>query len=129
MLKTNSKKARENIRAYIVDRFDPSNYDIDPAPETWEEIARCIMDTFHEEKIYSMENIRRLRLSEYDVFQEWTQGLPSILDTCYWYNRPAIDDLGSILEETAEEKARFNEESACILLTKLIYRELVRGCE
>ena len=127
MLKTNSKKARENIREYIRECFDPSNYEIDPTPETWEEIARCIMDTFHEEKFYSIENIRRLNLSEYDVFQEWTQGLPSILDTCYWYNRPAVGDLGNILEETEEEKARFDEESACVLLTKLIYRELTRG--
>ena len=55
--------------------------------------------------------------------------MPSILDTCYYYNRSAVYDLGAILEETAEEKARYNEAQAETLLTSLIYRELVRGCK
>lgn len=55
--------------------------------------------------------------------------MPSILDTCYYYNRSAVDDLGAILEETAEEKARYSEAQAETLLTSLIYRELVRGCK
>ena len=36
-------------------------------------------------------------------------GLPSVLDTCYFYNRSAVDDLGAILEETESEKAKRGE--------------------
>ena len=68
-------------------------------------------------------------MNEQERFTDWAQGLPSILDTCYYYNRSAVDDLGAILEETAEEKARYSEQNAEQLLTALIYRELVRGCK
>jgi hypothetical protein len=68
-------------------------------------------------------------MSEGERFADWAAGLPSILDTCYYYNRSAVDDLGAILEETAEEKARYSEAQAETLLTSLIYRELVRGCK
>ena len=128
MLKTNSKKARENIRAYIMDNFDASNY-TDAAPETWEEIAPFIMETFQTEKYYSLEYMRKAGISEMQAFLDWAAGLPSVLDTCYYYNRSAVDDLGLILEETEEEKARYSDSAACELLTRLIYRELQRGCK
>ena len=128
MLKTNSKKARENIRAYIVENFDASNY-TDTPPETWEKIAPFIMETFQAEKYYSLEYMRKAGISEIQAFLDWAAGLPSVLDTCYYYNRSAVDDLGMILEETEEEKARYSDQAACDLLTRLIYRELVRGCK
>ena len=67
-------------------------------------------------------------MTEQQRFEEWAAGLPSILDTCYYYNRSAVDDLGAILEETDSEKARYSEQQAETRLTYLIYRELVRGC-
>lgn len=60
-----------------------------------------------------------------DTFKELSK---IILDTCYYYNRSAVDDLGAILEETDSEKARYSEQQAETRLTYLIYRELVRGC-
>ena len=128
MLKTNSKKARENIRDYIMDNFDASNY-TDTPPETWEEIAPFILETFQTEKYYSLEYMRKAGISEMQAFLDWAAGLPSVLDTCYYYNRSAVDDLGKILEETEEEKSRYSDSAACDLLTRLIYRELVRGCK
>ena len=127
MLKTNSKKARENIRQYIIDHFDPCGYDLEKAPESFPEIAVCILETFAHEKPYSTKYIYRYMLSDEKVFTDWCQGLPSILDTCYYYNRSAVDDLGAILEETAEEKARYTERDAERLLTHLIFRELMKG--
>lgn len=126
MLRTNSKKARENMRQYIMDHFDPCGYDVNQEPETFQEVARIIWDTFQTEKYYSIEQIRERNLSMQQVFLDWCGGLPSILDTCYYYNRSAVDDLGMILEETEEEKARFDENRACTLLTQLIYREITR---
>ena len=123
MLKTNSKKARENIRAYIVDCYNPENYDL-PACNDFPTIARNILQTFRKERpaegTFS-------RMSEGERFTDWASGLPSILDTCYYYNRSAVDDLGMILEETEEEKARFTESQAESLLTSLIYRELMKA--
>ena len=41
MLRTNSKKAAENIRAYIVDKFTPEDYTDNP-PQEWPEIAATV---------------------------------------------------------------------------------------
>lgn len=124
MLKTNSKQARLNIQAYIKNNFDGCSYGVE-TPDTFKELSKIILDTFNSEKPacggYS-------RMTEQQRFEEWAAGLPSILDTCYYYNRSAVDDLGAILEETDSEKARYSEQQAETRLTYLIYRELVRGC-
>lgn len=125
MLKTNSKQARENIRAYIVDNFTPENH-TDTPPTDWHGIAVYILETFRAEK-YSDENERRYyKYNEGAAFLDWCAGLPSLLDTCYYYNRPAVADLGAILEQTETERARYNESDAERLLTILIYNELKR---
>lgn len=126
MLKTNSKKARENIREYIVEHFDASNYTDDP-PKAWPEIAAFILETFQNEKYYSTKYMYRVMLSDERVFIDWCQGLPSVLDTCYYYNRSAVDDLGAILEESESEKAKYTETAAEAMLTRLIFRELMKG--
>lgn len=119
MLRTNTKKAIENIRAYIVNGFDGTNYGIE-TPETFEDVARVIYNTFEDEYLYGY-NRRR---NEQTVFVEWCAGLPSILDTCYYYNRSAVADLGDILEETEEERNRYTEMQAEEMLSRLIYREI-----
>lgn len=124
MLRTNSKKAIENIRAYIINGFDGENYEIE-TPDTFEETARIIYNTFADEYLYEY-NRRR---NEQEVFTEWCQGLPSILDTCYYYNRPAVDDLGDILEETEAERSKYTEDQAAEILTKLIYREIKKAVQ
>ena len=125
MLRTNSKQARQNVQQYIINHFDGCNYDIE-TPATFQETAAVILSIFRNEKpaIGSY-----ARMTEGERFTDWVEGLPSILDTCYYYNRSAVDDLGAILEETAEEKARYSEAQAENLLTSLIYRELLRGCK
>ena len=123
MLKTNTKKARENIRAYIMEHFTPENYTDNP-PQDWPGVAAFILDTFRSEKppigAYS-------RMSEQERFTDWASGLPSVIDCLYYYNRSAVDDLGAILEETDAEKARYSETQAENLLSYLIYRELLKG--
>lgn len=126
MLKTNSKKAAENIRAYIMNGFTPENYADNP-PEDFPEIARFVLATFKSEKYSTPGDFRDYRNNELAAFADWCAGLPSILDTCYYYNRSAVDDLGAILEETDEEKARYTEKQAEKTLTMLIYRALKKG--
>lgn len=125
MLKTNSKKAIENIREYIIDNFDPCGYDIwnitdIPENADFKTIAQFIYNCFVDEKV----RFDNRRMTEKALFFEWCSGLPSILDTCYYYNRSAIDDLSKILEETEKEKKRFTEAQAEERLTYLIYREI-----
>ena len=127
MLKTNSREARENIRNYIMKHFDPTGYPVNQNPATFEEAAKIILTTFEEEKRYSNEYVLYHGLSKQDLFVDWCQGLPSILDTCYYYNRSAVDDLALILEQTPKEKSRFDENESELLLSRLIYRELIKG--
>lgn len=132
MLKTNTKAARANIRAYIRDNYTPDNYSgyTSPEPPTdlaeFAEIARFILDTFRREKLPNA-NARRYYRTEYDAFADWCAGLPSVLDTCYFYSRSAVDDLAALLDETPEERARFSEAEAEEMLTRLIYRELLNA--
>ena len=119
MLRTNSKKAIENIRTYIMENFNGENYEVE-TPETFKETATFIYNTFADEYLYEY-NRRR---NEQEVFMEWCQGLPSVIDTCYFYNRSAVEDLGDILEETEEERNKYTEEEAEKCLTYLIYREI-----
>ena len=123
MLKTNSKQAKENIKKYIMEHFDYSGYEDEehPAPEEYKDICKCIYDTMLLEKFYAKE------VNEYETFKSWCQGLPSLLDTCYYYNRYAVEDLRIILEETEEEASKFSEEQAEERLTYLIYREIVKN--
>ena len=125
MLRTNTKKANENIRAYIMDNFTPENYTDNP-PKDFPEVAAFILGVFRTEQKHIL-NCDYYRAIEFAAFTDWCKGLPAVLDTCYYYNRSAVDDLGRILEETAEEKARFCEPEAERRLTWLIYRELGKG--
>ena len=63
------------------------------------------------------------RISEFDLFNYWVQGLPSAFDASFMLGR-AVDDLGEILEETETEKNRYTQEQAEKLLTVLIFREI-----
>ncbi len=126
MLKTNSKKAKENIQQYIIDHFEPESH-TDEIITGFENVAKFILNTFREEKYNCIEDYRYYKNNEQTAFIDWCQGLPSLLDTCYYYNRSAADDLAIILEETEEEKSRYTEQESERLLTMLIYRELKRG--
>lgn len=134
MLKTNSKKAKENLKKYIMEYSKPSfidylNYEKNSILKIDSFSDRCkyLYNRFKEE--YCNEwNIKQYK-SYQEVFNQWTRGLPVGGLFCYWYNREAKDDLQMILEETEQEKNRYTEEQAEILLTNLIYREILRNME
>lgn len=123
MLKTNEKKAITNIKFYILEHFDPCGYDFTGEESSFKDVAQFIYKCFYDEKV----KYEKRRMTEQALFFEWCSGLPSILDTCYYYNRSAVDDLGEILEETEAEKARFTEQQAEERLTHLIYREIKKA--
>ena len=61
------------------------------------------------------------------IFEDWARGLALGNLFCYYYNRSAVDDLGEIMEETEEEKAKYTEQEAEETLTRLIYREMEKA--
>ena len=111
MLKTNNKKARENVRNYIIAEFTPEGCTDNP-PQEFPEIACFILTTFRREKYHLPQDFCYYRHNEYVAFADWCAGLAGVLDTRYYYNRSAVDDLGAILEETDEEKAKYTEDQA-----------------
>ena len=120
MLKTNSKKAIENIRNYIIENYkywsEYENIKLEK-PDNFKNIAKNIYTIFQIEKRYDKGN-------EQQIFIDWLQGLPSIIDPEYYYRVSAVDILGDILEETEHEKARFTQSQAEEKLSYLIYREI-----
>lgn len=123
-LKTNSKKAKENIWKYIETDLDYINEygdDIKATAGNKEEIATAIYNIFEGEKHHR----EGFGYTKQELFKEWAQGLAlGGLFDYYYYNRDAVEILGDILEETEEERERFTDEEACDMLTYLIYREI-----
>ena len=131
MLETNSKKAIKNTRAYILKHFHGERYKFSGDKNNFHDVATFIYKCFKEEKCkYKESYYARIGYSTRDIFEEWAEGLPSVLDTCYYYNRSAVDDLAEILEETETEKQKYNDETnAAGLLTWLIYIEIAKEVE
>lgn len=128
MLRTNSKAAREAVRAYILEDLD---YLEERFPErtfeTFEDAARAIWDAFEEEKPYTDQNAARRGMSRQDVFESWASGLALGGLFLYYYNVSAVDLLGNILQETPEERSKYSEQDAERLLTYLIYSEVTKA--
>ena len=65
------------------------------------------------------------RISLQDLFEDYAAGLPlgGLFD---YYLHSAIDTLGDILEESEAEREKYSEEEAEKMLTRLIYREMIK---
>lgn len=127
MLKTNCKIVKERIRAYILSAENVEEFAPEGTPnETYTDKARAIYADFMRYYDGDNRNHGRNPRNYQEAFEEWAAGLPAIIDTCYYYNVSAVDLLGDILEETAEERAKYTESDAEHLLTYLIYREISR---
>lgn len=143
MLKTNSKKAIENIKQYICDNviFDTDTVDekyyyvmeLEKRKARGENIdmfsvyAYALYYIMYDEVV--VQDNRGLTMYEY--FIHWCEGLPGVLDTGYYLNRSAVKDLGDILEQTEAERQKYTESEAEKKLTYLMWREIhkevVRG--
>ena len=120
MLRSNSKAVVEKIHQYIVDEIDPDYFGLAEAPD-FPETCKLILQACEDEKFYN-----RIR-SGLDTFRDWAQGLPTALNTCYYYNVSAVNLLADWLEETESEKEKYSESEAEEMITRLIYRELTKG--
>lgn len=120
MLRSNSKAVVEKIHKYIVDGINPDYFGLAEEPD-FPEACKLILQACEDEKFYN-----RIR-SGLDTFRDWAKGLPSALNTCYYYNINAVDLLADWLEETEAEKSKYSESEAEEIITRLIYRELTKG--
>lgn len=122
MLRTNTKKVRENVKVYIIDNVKDyliTDYGIEESNlDTFEGIACELWNIYKNEHGYSRS------FGTLADFTDYAQGLALGGLFCYYYNRSALDDVATILEESDIEKAKYTEEKAESLLTYLIYREV-----
>lgn len=136
MLRTNSKKAKENIRIWILANYTPKDYANafqtetgEYMPENFPAVSASIMDVFHKEKGV---DVRRYGLEI--AFIDWMQGLPSILGTLSLLGWETAEILGNWLEETVEEKEAYSKkdedgQKAMKTALHLVFREIQAGVE
>ena len=130
MLRSNSKKAAENIANYILEdieylqeRAEYRGFTLDAEDKST--VLAFVYTIFLEEKSGELNRYRNVNI--YNIFRDWASGLALGNLFCYYYNRSAVDDLGAILEETLEEKERYTESAAEEMLTRLIFREVTKA--
>jgi len=127
-LRSNTKKARENIRNYVLYHaadYLEENYNI-RADILERDLYRLINRIFESEMLDHNSMWKKGRGSRFEFFRDWAAGLAMGGLFCYYYNRSAVNDLGEILEESDAEKARFTESDAEEMLTRLIYRDMMK---
>lgn len=135
MLRTNSRKAKENIRLWILANYTPEDYTDafqtetgEYTPENFPAVSASIMDVFHKEKGV---DVRRYGLEI--AFTDWMQGLPSILDIYSLLGGWSVSEiLAEWLEETETEKEAYSKKDedgikAMETALHLVFREIQAG--
>lgn len=117
MLKTNSKQAKDNLKSYIMTAW---NLEPEDQGRTWAETQKDIKESFIFQA-YSSKYERKQNKQE--AFKDWLSGLPHGLGDFFLCQ--AVEDLGSILNQTEAERAKYTEDQACETLSYLIYREVM----
>lgn len=120
MLRSTNKKVLEKIQAYIINGVDHEYFNLEADPD-FNTVCKLILSACQNEKQYCRYN------SDFEMFKDWAQGLPTAFNTGYYYNISAVDLLADWLEETDSEKAKFKESTAEEKITWLLYRELRKG--
>lgn len=133
MLKTNSKKAKENIMNYI--RTASAEHYISDcgAPEdiTDNELCGLILDDFRTEWSGELKRnaYRQKPLTYQELFEDWGKGLTAGDLFDFYLGNSAKQVLGDILEETEAERSKYTKEKAEKWLCYLIYREVTNRAE
>ena len=139
MLRTNNKEVTKKVDQWLIDSYNDcrENYELKLLPEEPAAAVKVAAETFsnifYEEKIKHnscSNDWQFVRLyyngSIYEVFKDWTQGLPSSLNCDYWLYREynAKDVLKDWLQETEEEANRYSLEEASELVTRLLFKRI-----
>ena len=122
MLKTNSKKVTQKIKNWVIKNSDFRGYDDLPvkSPSSFADYAANIYFIFKQER-------SNYKDFEQKAFIDWLVGLPVSLNSAdYYYNNSAIDILGDILEQTSEEKNKFDAWEAGRMMSYLVYKNIIK---
>lgn len=122
MLKTNSKKVTQKIKNWVIENSDFEGYDNLPvkSPSSFADYAANLYFIFKKEKSDPI-------LSEQSNFICWLAGLPASINSAdYYYNNSSVAILADILEETPEEKSKFDELEAERMMSYLIYKAIIK---
>lgn len=122
MLKTNSKKVREAVRAYIVRNTNGWEKD----PETFEEAAAIIKRAWDGYKYQGMRQEFKNNIVE--AFKDFAACLPNNAFD-YIAEGDTVKLIGDMLEQTEQERSKYTDSQACDLLTYLIYSEVSKVAE
>ena len=118
MLRTNSKQARENVRAYIMKIYNAEFSENGKNPQSFEEAKEQIKKQF-ETATKGWDN------STQSNFKSWLHGLPGILSTedylCY---NSAVEILGDILEQGKIERSKYGEHQSENQISYMIFKEI-----
>lgn len=122
MLKTNSKELKNKINNYILENFYSD--DFKGNYQDLKEIKEYIKAKYTTEK--KGQFLKGLYRSDLEAFTSWAQGLPSVAVFDYYYSNywQIVDIVGDLLEQTEEERNKYDNEESAKLLTKLIYKEI-----
>lgn len=125
MLRTNCKKVKEFVKAYIWYHADNElTYDkVYPTYKNYPEFAHDILVQFRKENFSNVYAYKYYK-TEQNAFYEWLRDLPPSLSLDYLYRTSAVKLVGDMLEETEEERNKYTETEAEDLMNYLIYREL-----
>ena len=123
MLRTNSKKAREAVRAYIAEKTRGQD---GAEVKGFKEAAEVIAKEWDAYKYQGLS--RQFKYSIADAFEHWAGGLPNDLFD-YIAAGDAVKLVGDILEQTEAERSKYSDSQACDLLTYLIFREISKAAE
>lgn len=126
-MRSTNKKVVTNIQNYIMENTtaESCGYNVQLSGKGFKDYAKELYNIFYAEVGHY--HTCTLKYPEFEAFVNWCQGLPSAIDTCYYYNRSALDDLAAILEQDEHEKSKYTEEKAEHMLTWLIYREIKKA--
>ena len=133
MLKTNSRQVKERVNNYLFNNF--LDYEEKGARETGrsiDDVKNYIVCACLSEKLgtrrHHLESMKAHGFNSlYDLFKNWMQGLPGVLDAGYYYNCSAVELVGDLLEQTKQERVKYTENQAEELMTLLLYKQLERN--
>lgn len=133
MLKTNSKEVNEKIKNLIIASYENCeeyySFDNKEVKTKYNDICKDILQAFENEKCKHDNRYLASRISKYDLFYEWLQGLPTsfdIADDIFLGYNSAKNLVADLLEQTEVEKNKYTEEQSEQLIVKLLYRELTK---
>lgn len=133
-LSTSSDKFHDKMKKFIIDNFvQPcklgyEDFPIELNTNDFDTVAYAILYIFRDEKIKNNKNFNGT--NEEKIFEDWCQGLPSVLSTDTWYLHSCIDIYKDLLEISDKQIKQYDflytEEYCEKKITHYVYNELAR---